>query len=148
MIDRISYRIKDSFEYIIGKALGPRKGALKVARVGLGVPFLEKALIKSRNFKVIGGYDIVKKGRFSNFEALLKSNAEAVIISTPNQFHYSQVIECAKHGKHVFVEKPIALDTKEAKRVIKLETTRHKFKVRMKTTTKDKVRGVRVWRVE
>jgi len=40
------------------------------------------------------------------------------------------------------------LDTKESKRVIKLETTRHKFKVRMKTTTKDKVRGVRVWRVE
>ena len=40
------------------------------------------------------------------------------------------------------------LDTKEAKRVIKLETTRHKFKVRMKTTKKDKVSGVRVWRVE
>tara|TARA_R100001143_G_C3337185_1_gene122472 strand:+ start:583 stop:783 length:201 start_codon:yes stop_codon:yes gene_type:complete len=40
------------------------------------------------------------------------------------------------------------LDIKEAKRVIKLETTRHKFKVRMKTTTKDKVRGVRVWRVQ
>ena len=40
------------------------------------------------------------------------------------------------------------LDIKEAKRVIKLETTRHKFKVRMKTTTKDKVRGIRVWRVE
>jgi|TARA_R110000803_G_C11953165_1_gene317908 hypothetical protein len=40
------------------------------------------------------------------------------------------------------------LDTKEAKRIIKLAVARYKFKVRMKTTTKDKVRGIRVWRVE
>ena len=40
------------------------------------------------------------------------------------------------------------LDIKEAKRIIKLAVARHKFKVRMKTTTLDGIRGIRVWRVE
>jgi hypothetical protein len=40
------------------------------------------------------------------------------------------------------------LDVKEAKRIIKLEAAKRKYKVRTKITTVDKVRGVRVWRVQ
>jgi len=39
---------------------------------------------------------------------------EAVVVATPSSTHYQLVAECLKAGKHVLVEKPLALSVEEA----------------------------------
>lgn len=43
---------------------------------------------------------------------------DAAIISTPNFLHCDQAVACAKAGKHVFIEKPMALNVAEADRIV------------------------------
>ena len=45
-------------------------------------------------------------------------NVEAVWISTPNRFHAPHTIIAVEHGKHVVVEKPMALSLAEAEKMI------------------------------
>lgn len=40
---------------------------------------------------------------------------DGVLITTPNDLHRSQIEEAALHGKHIFVEKPIALTVEDAR---------------------------------
>jgi xylose dehydrogenase (NAD/NADP) len=56
---------------------------------------------------------------FSNFDEFLKSDIDAVYISSANFHHYDQVIKAAKAGKHVLCEKPIAMDSKQAEDMVK-----------------------------
>jgi predicted dehydrogenase len=57
---------------------------------------------------------------FSSFESLLVSDAvDAVVLATPHSQHASQVIAAALAGKHVFVEKPLALDVATARQAAK-----------------------------
>jgi phthalate 4,5-cis-dihydrodiol dehydrogenase len=44
-------------------------------------------------------------------------NVEAIWVSTPNRFHCEHAIEAMRHGKHVAVEKPMAVDLAEADRM-------------------------------
>lgn len=56
---------------------------------------------------------------FDNLEAMLAhKGVDAVIVATPNRFHAEGVIAAAKHGKHVFCEKPLAIDIAEAQAMI------------------------------
>jgi len=51
---------------------------------------------------------------FSSFEEMCKSpNVDFVYVATPNQLHAEHVITAANHGKHVIVEKPMALSIEE-----------------------------------
>jgi len=50
---------------------------------------------------------------------------DAVIISTPTDSHYQIVIDCLKTGKHVLVEKPIAINSKESKRLVQLAESKN-----------------------
>ena len=43
---------------------------------------------------------------------------EAIYIASPHQFHAEQVVTAARHGKHVLVEKPMALSIAECERMI------------------------------
>ena len=52
-------------------------------------------------------------------EMLIKSNADAYILTTPSGLHSNQAIEIAKAGKHVISEKPMATNWKDAKRMVK-----------------------------
>jgi phthalate 4,5-cis-dihydrodiol dehydrogenase len=45
-------------------------------------------------------------------------DVEAVWISTPNKFHAAHAIVAAQHGKHVVVEKPMAISLREAEAMI------------------------------
>src|SRR5574342_242609 len=45
-------------------------------------------------------------------------NVEAVWVSTPNKFHAPHTIMAAEHGKHVVVEKPMAISLQEAEQMI------------------------------
>ncbi|MCG5053717.1 MAG: bi-domain-containing oxidoreductase [Myxococcales bacterium] len=49
----------------------------------------------------------------TDLEALLGENTDAVVISTRHNLHAAQATAALKAGKHVFVEKPLALDEDE-----------------------------------
>ena len=51
-------------------------------------------------------------------ELVSDPDVEAVWISTPNRFHAPMTILAANHGKHVVVEKPMALDMKQAEEMV------------------------------
>jgi phthalate 4,5-cis-dihydrodiol dehydrogenase len=56
---------------------------------------------------------------YASAEELVKDpDVEAVWISTPNRFHAPMTILAANHGKHVVVEKPMALTLKEAEEMV------------------------------
>ena len=55
-----------------------------------------------------------------SFEAALKDRAiDAVVLATPHSLHCEQIIAAAKAGKHVFVEKPLGLDAREAEAAVR-----------------------------
>jgi len=58
-------------------------------------------------------------------EMLACSQVEAVIIATPNHLHPSQAIECARAGRHVLCEKPIANSVAEAQAAIEAASSRN-----------------------
>src|SRR5262249_50337519 len=51
-------------------------------------------------------------------ELLARKDVDAVLISSPHSAHLSQVTEAARAGKHVLVEKPMALNTAECDAMI------------------------------
>lgn len=56
---------------------------------------------------------------YSDYNELLRSeNVDAVIICLPTFLHAEAAVEAFKHGKHVYLEKPLAQNTKEAARVV------------------------------
>ncbi|MDA1036391.1 MAG: Gfo/Idh/MocA family oxidoreductase, partial [Chloroflexi bacterium] len=56
---------------------------------------------------------------YTTAEDLLKDpDVEAVWISTPNKYHGPMAIQAAEAGKHVVVEKPMALDMKQAEAMV------------------------------
>ena len=50
---------------------------------------------------------------------------EAVWVSTPNKFHAEHTVIAAQHGKHVSVEKPMAVSLEEAERMIDAAERNH-----------------------
>lgn len=57
------------------------------------------------------GYDSIEK-------LCRDPEVEAIWVATPNPFHCPHTIMAAQHGKHVVVEKPMALDLQEAEAMI------------------------------
>lgn len=56
----------------------------------------------------------------SSFEKILTcEETEALVLAVPAPMHFSMAMDAMKHGKHVYVEKPLALDQDEAKQMIK-----------------------------
>ena len=51
-------------------------------------------------------------------EMVADPDVEAVWISTPNMYHAPMTILAAEHGKHVVVEKPMALNMKQAEQMV------------------------------
>ena len=43
---------------------------------------------------------------------------EAIIVTLPNHLHHPVVLQAARANKHILVEKPIALNTKQAKEMV------------------------------
>ncbi len=56
---------------------------------------------------------------YESFEALCgDADVEAIYIASPHQFHREQVEMAARHGKHVLVEKPMALSLDDCRAMI------------------------------
>jgi predicted dehydrogenase len=59
----------------------------------------------------------------ASFEMLIRErDVDAIVLATPNSQHVEQIERAAGAGKHVFVEKPIALDARGAQRAIDAAT--------------------------
>lgn len=57
--------------------------------------------------------------RFSSLEAMLsKSDVELVVLITPHNTHAPLALQCLRAGRHVVVEKPLAITTAEVNRMI------------------------------
>ena len=66
----------------------------------------------------VNGTALAKKYNFSHSttdfkEILNDEDVDLVLITTRHNQHASQTVEALKHGKHVFVEKPLALNIEE-----------------------------------
>jgi len=58
---------------------------------------------------------------FSSFDQVLSSSSvDAVVLATPHSQHAPQIIAAARAGKHVFCEKPLALDVASARQAAKV----------------------------
>ncbi|WP_337872304.1 Gfo/Idh/MocA family oxidoreductase, partial [Ignavibacterium sp.] len=55
---------------------------------------------------------------FNNYDEFLKSDIDVVYVASANAFHHEQVIKAANSGKHIFCEKPLALNSKQAEEMI------------------------------
>ena len=55
---------------------------------------------------------------FSNYDEFLKSDFDALYISSVNSAHYEQVIKAAEAGKHILCEKPLTVDSKLAEKMV------------------------------
>jgi predicted dehydrogenase len=59
------------------------------------------------------------EGRFTSLEeALDKAGFDAVVITTPTPTHRKLAVTAAEHGKHVFLEKPMAMNLEECDDII------------------------------
>jgi 1,5-anhydro-D-fructose reductase (1,5-anhydro-D-mannitol-forming) len=55
---------------------------------------------------------------FSSVPDLLAAGIDAIYISTTNELHLGQALAAAKAGKHVLCEKPLALTTADARKIV------------------------------
>ncbi len=54
----------------------------------------------------------------SSLDALFGTGIDAVYISTTNELHLEQALAAAKAGKHVLCEKPLALNSADARKIV------------------------------
>ncbi|SDM81053.1 Predicted dehydrogenase [Paenibacillus sp. yr247] len=57
---------------------------------------------------------------YTDVEQFFQAGFDAVVITSPAPFHYQNVIDAARFGKHVLCEKPLAMDDREAAEMIDL----------------------------
>jgi phthalate 4,5-cis-dihydrodiol dehydrogenase len=94
---------------------------LKVGAVGLGRAFaLMAPTLRDPRVEMVAAADPRPEARrqferdfggraFATMDELCKSDAEVIYIATPHQFHAGQAVAACRAGKHVLVEKPMAL---------------------------------------
>lgn len=62
---------------------------------------------------------------YDNVESLLDDTIDAVYIASPHEHHYEQTKKALNAGKHVLCEKPITLEHKKLKELIKLAQSKN-----------------------
>ena len=107
---------------------------LNVGVIGIGVGGLEiiRAMVQQPDIlNLMAGCDVVPvtlerfKDRFPEARTYTDVNKlcedkdlDAVYIASPNRFHAEHAITAARHGKHVMVEKPMAISLKETEQMV------------------------------
>ncbi|MBT3281857.1 MAG: Gfo/Idh/MocA family oxidoreductase [Cryomorphaceae bacterium] len=104
---------------------------IKVGVIGAGhLGKIHLNILSTSNFNLIGFYDTdvsnseklaSEKGYqfFKNIDSLIDSIDAAVIVS-PTITHFEIAKKCIENGKHIFVEKPLTTNSKEARIINKL----------------------------
>ena len=63
---------------------------------------------------------------YSDSAEMLASDIEAVVIATPARSHYPLAVAALEAGKHVLVEKPLAMSVAEASALVRLAASRER----------------------
>jgi len=87
--------------------------------------FLLKSVVERSKQKVALRYPDVKSVK-DRQQILQDDSIELVVVNTPNETHYSYTKEALEAGKHVIVEKPFTVDTREADELIALAKKKNK----------------------
>lgn len=112
---------------------------LRIGLVGLGTGgrSLPLAVGKTTGFEFVAGADLRAEGRaqyskdfgietFDSVEGLCAmKELDAVYVATPNPFHAGHAITALQAGKHVMVEKPMALTLEDCDRMIAAAKKNH-----------------------
>ncbi len=109
--------------------------------IGVGGAEILPAMEATPEIELVAGADIVAATRetfagrypvarvYDSAEALCGDpGVDAVWISTPNRWHAPHAILAAEHGKHIVLEKPMALSLDEAQQVV-LAAQKHGVKL-------------------
>jgi predicted dehydrogenase len=97
--------------------------ALQVAKKGDLVAVGSRSSKTAENFGAEFG--ISPELCFSSYEELLSSDKiDIVYISTPHPLHYDLALLTTQHGKHMLIEKPMAMTATQVKKI--LETAKEK----------------------
>jgi phthalate 4,5-cis-dihydrodiol dehydrogenase len=103
---------------------------LGIAGLGLAGSFMIRAAVVHPRIALCAAMDPLPRPReafarqfnaavYSDFYDLCRDpSVEAIYISSPHRFHASQAIEAMGRGKHVLVEKPLALTLEECDEVV------------------------------
>jgi len=105
---------------------------IRIGLAGLGTAgrSLPLAVAKTQGFALVAGADLRKEAReqyraefgietFESVTAMCAMNhLDAVYVATPNPFHAEHAITALDAGKHVMVEKPMALTLEDCDRMI------------------------------
>ena len=105
---------------------------IRIGLAGLGMAgrSLPLAVAKTTGFSFVAGADLRQEAReqygaefgiqtFDSFTAMCElKDIDAVYVATPNPFHAEHAITALEHGKHVMVEKPMALTLEDCDRMI------------------------------
>jgi phthalate 4,5-cis-dihydrodiol dehydrogenase len=103
---------------------------LGIAGLGLAGAFMIRAAAAHPQFAICAGADPLPRPRealtrdfgakaYADFAELCKDPAiDAIYIASPHEFHAEQAIAALAHGKHVIVEKPLALTLEDCDAVI------------------------------
>lgn len=111
-------------------------GKLKVGVAGLGRAFtlMLPTFVGDSRVSLVGATDPIAAARtqfekdfsaptFDSVDAMCASrDVEVVYIASPHQFHADHACIAASHGKHILVEKPMALTIDECTRMIDAAT--------------------------
>jgi coenzyme F420 hydrogenase subunit beta len=126
MISKVS-RVKKNKEVIQVAVLGLGNWGLQYIPLLQSSPYYNINVIFDANLKqaqiVSERYNIPYAKTID--EVFKTSGVEAVFILTPNHVHKSCVELAAKHGKHVFLEKPIAVTHVDAKDMCRFMEEQH-----------------------
>jgi len=105
---------------------------VRVGLVGIGSwsGIIAGAVARSKKAKLVACYSrtVEKRAAYSkqygcdqenSYEDLLKrKDVDGVLLTSPNAVHAEQAVLAAQHGKHVFVDKPIANTMADGRRMI------------------------------
>jgi phthalate 4,5-cis-dihydrodiol dehydrogenase len=108
----------------------PSPVRLGIAGLGLAGSFMIRAATVHPHIRLCAAMDPLPRPReafarefgapvYGDFDQLCRdASVEAIYISSPHHFHAVQAIAALQHGKHVLVEKPLALTLAECDAVV------------------------------
>jgi len=94
---------------------------------------IPEGFVGARGARLVGVFDVDREANraaakqfgvaaFRSLRGALAAEVDAVYLATPAHLHARQAVACAKAGKHVLCEKPLAMDEAESREMI--ETAR------------------------
>jgi phthalate 4,5-cis-dihydrodiol dehydrogenase len=108
-----------------------RQLKIGVAGIGVGAAEILPAMEAMPELSLVAGADVVPETRrrfkerypeaqtYDSVAAMCADpNVEAIWVASPNRFHAEHTITAAEHGKHVVVEKPMALSLEQAEKMV------------------------------